>query len=65
MLKEIKNLIAFLTIIPVGMDQNCLTDAAKYMPLFPLVGAFIGLLAGVFAWPVSYTHLTLPTKRIV
>ncbi len=50
MLKEIKNLIAFLTIIPVGMDQNCLTDAAKYMPLFPLVGAFIGLLAGVFAW---------------
>lgn len=50
MLKEIKNLIAFLTIIPVGMDQDCLTDAANYMYLFPLVGAFIGLLAGIFAW---------------
>lgn len=50
MLKGIKNLIAFLTIIPVGMDQNCLTDAANYMYLFPLVGAFIGLLAGIFAW---------------
>lgn len=50
MLKEIQNLVAFLTIIPVGMDQDFLKDSAKYMPLFPLVGAFIGLLAGIFAW---------------
>jgi len=50
MLKEIRNLIAFLTIIPVGMDPDCLTDAAKYMPLFPAVGAFIGFLAGLSAW---------------
>ena len=50
MLKEIKNLIAFLTIIPVDMAPDCLTDAANYMCLFPLVGAFIGLLAGIFAW---------------
>ncbi|NIR86954.1 adenosylcobinamide-GDP ribazoletransferase, partial [Candidatus Bathyarchaeota archaeon] len=45
MLKEIKNLTSFLTIIPVGMDPDCLTDAANYMYLFPAVGAFIGLLA--------------------
>jgi len=50
MLKEIRNLIAFLTAIPVGMDENCLTDAANHMYLFPLVGAFIGFLAGVFGW---------------
>jgi len=50
MLKEVKNLMAFLTTIPVGMDQNCLTDAANYMYLFPLIGAFIGLLTGIFAW---------------
>jgi adenosylcobinamide-GDP ribazoletransferase len=50
MLKEIKNLLSFLTILPVSMDKDCLTDAAKAMFLFPLVGAFIGLLAGVFAW---------------
>ena len=50
MLKEIKNLVAFLTIIPVGMGRDCLKDAAEYMPLFPLVGAFTGLLAGLFAW---------------
>ena len=48
--KGIKNLIAFLTIIPVGMDPDCLMDAANYMYLFPLVGAFIGLLSGLFAW---------------
>jgi len=50
MFKGIKNLMAFLTIIPVGMNQDCLTDAANYMYLFPLVGAFIGLSAGIFAW---------------
>ena len=50
MRRAVKNLLAFLTTIPVGMDENCLVDAANYMYLFPLVGAFIGLLAGVFAW---------------
>lgn len=50
MLKEMKSLVAFLTIIPVGAGQDCVSDAAKYMHLFPLVGALIGLLAGSFAW---------------
>jgi adenosylcobinamide-GDP ribazoletransferase len=53
MLKEIKNLLSFLTILPVSMDKDCLTDAAKVMFLFPLIGAFIGLLAGIFAWVTS------------
>jgi adenosylcobinamide-GDP ribazoletransferase len=53
MLKEIKNLLSFLTILPLSMDKDCLTDAAKGMFLFPLVGAFIGLLAGVFGWVTS------------
>jgi len=57
MLKEMKNLIAFLTVIPVGMDQDYLTDAARYMSLFPLVGAFIGTLAGISAWLL---HQILP-----
>jgi adenosylcobinamide-GDP ribazoletransferase len=50
MLKEVKNLVTFLTILPVGMDRDCLTDAANYMYLCPLVGVFIGFLAGVSAW---------------
>ena len=53
MLKEIKNLFSFLTTIPVSMDQDILTDTAKYMFLFPLVGAFIGLLAGLCGWATS------------
>jgi adenosylcobinamide-GDP ribazoletransferase len=53
MLKEIKNLLSFLTAIPINMDKDCLTDSAKCMFLFPLVGAFIGLLAGAFAWATS------------
>lgn len=53
MLKEIKNLFSFLTTIPVRMDEDILTDTAKYMFLFPLVGAFIGLLAGLFGWVIS------------
>jgi adenosylcobinamide-GDP ribazoletransferase len=35
------------------MDENMLTDAAKNMFLFPLIGAFIGLLAGLFGWVTS------------
>jgi adenosylcobinamide-GDP ribazoletransferase len=53
MLKEIKNLFSFLTIIPLSMDKDMLSDSAKLMFLFPLVGAFIGLLAGVFGWVTS------------
>ena len=30
---------------------------------FIILGALISLFP--FYWPVSYTHLTLPTKRIV
>ncbi len=53
MLKEVKNLLSFLTIIPLRLDKDCLNDAAKTMFLFPLVGAFIGLLAGLFGWVTS------------
>jgi adenosylcobinamide-GDP ribazoletransferase len=50
MFKRMKSLLAFLTIIPVGMDENCLTEMANSMFLFPLIGAFIGLSTGFFAW---------------
>lgn len=50
MFREIKSLISFLTIIPVGMDQNTIIYAAKSIHLFPLIGAFIGLSAGALGW---------------
>jgi adenosylcobinamide-GDP ribazoletransferase len=53
MLKAIKNLFAFLTVLPLRMDMDCLVDSAKLMWLFPLVGAVIGLLTGVFGWAVG------------
>jgi len=54
MLKEIKNLFSFLTTIPVRMDEELLIDTAKYMFLFPFIGAFIGLLAGLGGWVISH-----------
>jgi adenosylcobinamide-GDP ribazoletransferase len=65
MLKEIKNLFSFLTTIPVRMDQDILTDTAKYMFLFPLIGAFIGLLAGLFGWVTSQVLPSLIVGALV
>jgi adenosylcobinamide-GDP ribazoletransferase len=55
-IKELKNLLSFLTIFPVTMDKDMLLDCAKNMWVFPLVGASIGLLAGLFGW-VAYKFL--------
>ena len=49
-LSGLKNSLAFLTIIPVGMDENGIIKAAEWMPSFPIIGAFIGLSAGVLLW---------------
>jgi adenosylcobinamide-GDP ribazoletransferase len=54
--KELKNLFSFLTIFPVAMAKDLLTDCANNMWFFPLIGAFIGLLAGIFGW-VAYHFL--------
>jgi adenosylcobinamide-GDP ribazoletransferase len=49
-LRGLKNSFAFLTIFPVGMDRDGIAQAASYMPLFPLIGAAIGLVAGAVVW---------------
>jgi adenosylcobinamide-GDP ribazoletransferase len=58
MFKEVKSLFSFLTILTPTMDEDCFTVAAKTMFLFPLIGAFIGLMAGLFGW---LTSLVLPS----
>ena len=50
MLKEFKNLLSFLTIFPVGMYEDYLSDSANYMHFFPVIGAFIGFLSGIFTY---------------
>lgn len=49
----LKNSVAFLTIFPVGMDEDGLNQAASYMPIFPLIGAGVGFLVGVVVWALE------------
>jgi adenosylcobinamide-GDP ribazoletransferase len=46
------------------MDQNLLTDCARNMWVFPLIGGFLGLLAGLFGWVAYYFLPTLVTGAI-
>jgi adenosylcobinamide-GDP ribazoletransferase len=54
MLKQLRNLLSFLTILPFRMDEDLLVDCSRFMFVFPLVGALIGLLAGLFGWVAFY-----------
>jgi len=60
-LKGARNAFAFLTILPVGMDSDGLALAADYMPIFPLIGGFIGLVAGAVSWVLD---LVLPSLLV-
>jgi adenosylcobinamide-GDP ribazoletransferase len=57
MLKEFRNLLSFLTVLPFRMDEKMLSDCARFMFLFPLIGALIGFLAGLFGWVCFYLYL--------
>ena len=52
----LKNCVAFLSVIPVGMDDDGLIQAARYMVIFPAVGAGLGLIEGIAIW-VMWTML--------
>jgi adenosylcobinamide-GDP ribazoletransferase len=40
-----RDLLAFLTIIPLGKTEDFISTSARNMWLFPLIGGFLGLLA--------------------
>ena len=46
----IRSLLSFLTTIPIGMPDDAIDLAAEHMYMFPVIGAFIGLLAGIPAY---------------
>jgi len=48
-LRVFRGLMAFLTAIPFKMDESFLDIAARYMFLFPVIGAIIGFLVGLYA----------------
>jgi len=47
-IKVFKDLLSFLTIIPMGGKEDFIFTTASNMYLFPIIGAFIGLLAGLY-----------------
>ena len=47
-IKVFKDLLSFLTIIPMGGKEDFIFTTASNMHLFPIIGAFIGLLAGLY-----------------
>jgi len=53
LLNGLKNALAFLTIIPVGMDNDGIVQAANYMPSFPVIGALIGFATGAVVWSLQ------------
>jgi len=44
-IKTFRDLLAFLTIIPMGSGEDFVSTSAEYMFLFPLMGGLIGLFA--------------------
>ena len=49
-IRVIKGLMAFLTTIPVGVDESFLDISARFMFLFPVIGVLIGFLAGIYSF---------------
>jgi adenosylcobinamide-GDP ribazoletransferase len=47
-IKTFRDLLSFLTIIPLGGNEDFIFTTAEHMYLFPLIGAFIGLLGAVY-----------------
>ena len=52
-IKTFRDLLSFLTIIPVGGKEDFIFTTAEHMYLFPVIGAFIGILAGAYYFGAS------------
>jgi adenosylcobinamide-GDP ribazoletransferase len=47
-IKTFRDLLSFLTIIPLGGKEDFIFTTAEHMYLFPLIGGFIGLLGATY-----------------
>ncbi len=73
-IKVFRDLLSFLTIIPVGGKEDFIFTTAKNMWLFPLIGGFMGLLGGAYfiasSWVVNFllglasAYVALPTSLL-
>ena len=53
-IKTFRDLLSFLTIIPVCGSSDYLFNTADHMYLFPIIGGFIGALAGAYFLASNY-----------
>ena len=53
-IKTFRDLLSFLTIIPVGGKEDFVFTTAEHVYLFPIIGAFIGILAGAYFIGAGY-----------
>jgi adenosylcobinamide-GDP ribazoletransferase len=53
-IKAFRDLLAFLTIIPVGTGGDFVATSAEFMFLFPLIGGLIGLFAAAYFQAVLF-----------
>ena len=53
-IKTFRDLLSFLTIIPVGGKEDFILTSADHLYLFPLIGGFIGLLGAAYFLVSSY-----------
>jgi adenosylcobinamide-GDP ribazoletransferase len=53
-IKTFRDLLAFLTIIPLGKTDDFVMTSAEAIFLFPLIGGFLGLLGGAYFLGCSF-----------
>ena len=59
-IKTFRDLLSFLTIIPVGGKEDFIFTTAEHVYLFPIIGALIGILAaGYFLGATIIVHFLL------
>ena len=71
-IKTFRDLLSFLTVIPVGGKEDFIFTTAEHVYLFPIIGAFIGILAAAYFTSTGYivrfllglatTYLSLPVN---
>ena len=66
-IKTFRDLLSFLTIIPLGNTEDFVETSAEAMFLFPLIGAFIGLLGATYFLVSSFlvSHLLVLINNVI
>ncbi len=66
-IKTFRDLLSFLTIIPLGNMEDFVETSAEAMFLFPLMGAFIGLLGAAYFLACSFitSHLLVFANSVI